>query len=213
MGGLFPPWSDPLFRGVLSALVASGVVGVSALMLYVRTPYDDQRAYRVEQPVQFDHRHHVRDAGIECRYCHTTVDRSSSAGIPPTELCMGCHSQIWEQSEKLAPVRASFFENRPIPWNRVHDLPDFVFFNHSVHVHAGVPCAACHGDVASMPLVAKVKSFSMGFCLDCHRNPEARVPGYRKQNALRLNATDDLLAQAGAPVVHNPLLTCSTCHR
>lgn len=213
MGGLFPPWSDPLFRGVLIVLVASGVVGISALMLYVRTPYNDQRGYRVEQPVQFDHRHHVRDDGIECRYCHTTVERSSTAGIPSTELCMGCHAQIWEQSEKLAPVRASFFENRPIPWNRVHDLPDFVFFNHSVHVHAGVQCAACHGDVGSMPLVAKVNSFTMGFCLDCHRHPEERVPGYRKNNAVRMSSTDDLLARAGAPVVDNPLLTCSTCHR
>jgi hypothetical protein len=213
MGGLFPPWSDALFRGVLIALVALGLLAVTGLMLYVRTPYNDQRAYRVEQPIQFDHRHHVRDDGIDCRYCHTSVDRSSAAGIPPTELCMGCHSQIWNQSEKLAPVRASYFENRPIPWNRVHDLPDFVFFNHSVHVRAGVECGACHGDVAAMPLVAKVHSFSMGFCLDCHRHPEDRVPGYRRHNERRLDSTDDLLARAGAPVVTNPLLTCSTCHR
>ena len=212
MAGLFPPWSDPLLRGALLALTGGALVAISVPMLYVRTPYNDQRAYAVEQPVQFDHRHHVRDDGIDCRYCHTTVDRSATAGIPATELCMGCHAQIWNQSDKLAPVRASFFQDQPIRWNRVNDLPDFVFFNHAVHVHAGVECTQCHGDVASMPLVAKVHSFSMGFCLDCHRNPEARVPGYhlRTRHAV---SNGDLLARAGAPVVDNPLLTCSTCHR
>lgn len=213
MGALFPPWSDALLRGVLLASAAGVLLGATALMLYVRTPYNDQRAYAVQQPVEFDHRHHVRDDGIECRYCHNTVDRSSTAGIPPTELCMGCHSQIWNQSEKLAPVRASFFEHRPIAWNRVHDLPDFVFFDHSVHVHAGVACSQCHGDVANMPLVAKVQSFTMGFCLDCHRHPEERVPGYRGQNHRRVTSTDDLLARAGAPIVDSTLLTCTTCHR
>jgi hypothetical protein len=213
MGALFPPWSDPLLRGLALASVLGGVSALTVLWLYVRTPYDDLRAYRVEQPVQFDHRHHVRDDGIDCRYCHTLVERSSTAGMPATELCMGCHAQIWNQSEKLALVRASFFENTPIRWNRVHDLPDFVFFNHSVHVHAGVECALCHGDVRNMPLVAKVNSFSMSFCLDCHRHPEQRVPGYTRRNTLRTTRTQDLLASAGAPVVADPLLTCSTCHR
>lgn len=213
MAGLFPPWSDPLLRGVLLAIPGGALLSITVLMLYVRTPYNDQRAYRVEQPVQFDHRHHVRDDGIDCRYCHTSVERSSTAGIPPTELCMGCHAQVWNQSDKLALVRASFFRDEPIPWNRVHDLPDFVFFNHSVHVHAGVECAHCHGDVAGMPLVAKVNSFTMGFCLDCHRDPAAHVPGYRARPERRLTSTNDLLARAGAPIVTNPLLTCSTCHR
>src|SRR4051812_20061518 len=212
MAGLFPPWSDALLRGVLLAFAGGAIIALSVLMLYVRTPYNDQRAYAVEQPVQFDHRHHVRDDGIDCRYCHTTVDRSATAGIPATELCMGCHAQIWNQSEKLAPVRASFFDDAPIRWNRVHDLPDFVYFNHSVHVHAGVVCAQCHGDVASMPLVAKVQSFSMGFCLDCHRNPEARVPNYHLRTR-HVTSTGDVLASAGAPVEDNPLLTCSACHR
>jgi predicted CXXCH cytochrome family protein len=213
MGALFPPWSDPLLRGFALALVLGGAAALTALLLYVRTPYNDQRADRVEQPVAFDHRHHVRDDGIDCRYCHTTVESSSTAGMPATELCMGCHAQIWNQSEKLALVRASFFQNTPIRWNRVHDLPDFVFFNHSVHVHAGVGCAACHGDVANMPLVAKVNSFSMGFCLDCHRHPETRVPGYERRNTERVSANDNLLAHAGAPVLADPLATCSTCHR
>jgi len=213
MTGLYPPWSDALFRGIL-LVVALGVFAlIAVLMLYVRTPYNDSESYAVEQPVQFDHRHHVRDDGIDCRYCHTTVDRSSTAGIPPTELCMGCHSQIWNQSEKLAPVRTSFFQNAAIAWNRVHDLPDFVFFDHSVHVHAGVECKHCHGDVASMPVVWKVHSFSMGFCLDCHRAPARFVPGYRPRPPLRARSGDDLLARAGAPIVTNPLLTCSACHR
>lgn len=213
MAGLFPPWSDALLRGVLLAFAGGAVIGITLLMLYVRTPYNDERAYRVEQPVQFDHRHHVRDDGIDCRYCHTTVDRSSTAGIPATELCMGCHAQIWNQSEKLAPVRASFFDDVPIRWNRVHDLPDFVYFNHSVHVHAGVECAQCHGDVASMPLVAKKESFTMGFCLDCHRDPEERVPNYHLRTRHAVSTTENLLAHAGARVVDNPLMTCTTCHR
>jgi hypothetical protein len=212
MAGLFPPWSDPLLRGALLAFAGGAVFAICLPMVYVRTPYNDQRAYRVEQPVQFDHRHHVRDDGIDCRYCHTTVDRSPSAGIPATEVCMGCHAQVWNQSDKLAPVRASFFQNTPIRWNRVHDLPDFVFFDHSVHIHAGAPCAACHGDVQNMPLVAKVNSFTMGFCLDCHRNPEARIPGYHLQKR-RVESSADVLARASAPVENNPLLTCSTCHR
>lgn len=213
MAALFSPVADALLRSVLLAAVLGALTLVAALMLYARTPYNLSEAYAVEQPVAFDHRHHVRDDGIECRYCHTTVDRSSSAGIPPTELCMGCHAQIWQESAKLAPVRASFFRDTPLVWNRVHDLPDFVFFNHAVHVRAGVGCAHCHGDVASMPAVYKTQSFTMGFCLDCHRDPEAHVPGYHRQPPTLPDSGNDLLARAGAPLVTNPLLTCSACHR
>jgi hypothetical protein len=182
------------------------------LMLYVRTPNNKQQSYAVDQPVQFDHRHHVRDDGIDCQYCHTTVDRSSTAGIPSTEVCMGCHAQIWHQSDKLALVRDSFFRDEPIKWNVVHDLPDFVYFNHSVHIHAGIDCSHCHGDVASMPLVHKVRALTMGFCLDCHRNPQAYVPHFRPTSPTRHPLFEQGI-ESHPTVITNPLITCTACHR
>lgn len=213
MPGLFPPWSDTFFRLVLVALVLAVIGTLLGLMIYVRTPYSNFENYAVEQPVQFDHRHHARDDGIPCLYCHRLAERSSTAGIPATELCMGCHAQIWNQSEKLKLVRDAFFTNQPIPWRRVDDLPDFVYFNHSVHVHAGVQCQQCHGDVQDMPLVHKVNSFSMGFCLGCHRAPAAYVPGYHDSTGTSpLDATVFKPANE-PPIVTNKLITCTACHR
>ena len=209
MEGLFPRWSDSAFRFSLLGLVIVFVLVVTGLMVYVRTPYNLQEGYLVEQPVQFDHRHHVRDDGIECLYCHSLAEHSASAGVPPTELCMGCHSQIWGQSAELEPVRHSFFSDSAMQWNRVHDLPDFVYFDHSVHVHAGVKCEQCHGDVADMPVVYKVRSFTMGFCLDCHRNPEQHVSGYRRDDG----SAGSGAVQANVPIVTNKLITCTACHR
>src|SRR5215468_8251670 len=125
-----------------------------------------------EQPVPFSHAHHVGGMGLDCRYCHTSVEKSSFAGIPPTKTCMNCHSQIWLSSPTLEPVRASFRTNEPIRWTRVHDLPDFVFFNHSIHVNKGVGCESCHGRVDRMPLTAQHASLQMEWCLECHRHPE-----------------------------------------
>jgi hypothetical protein len=209
MEGLFPSWSDTALRFFLGGVLALIVSVFVGLMIYVRTPYNLQEQYLVEQPVQFDHRHHVRDDGIECLYCHNLAEHSSSAGIPPTELCMGCHSQIWGHSTKLDLVRRSFFENTPIPWRRVHDLPDFVYFNHSVHVNAGVQCIHCHGDVANMPVVHKTQPFTMGFCLDCHRHPDVFVPGYRADTGF---AGEGKL-EANVSIVTNKLMTCTACHR
>lgn len=212
--GTFAPWSDTAFRIALAALAALVLSAVIGPWIYVRTPYNQDRGFEAVQPVQFDHRHHVRDDGIECLYCHSGAERSANAGIPATEVCMGCHSQVWSQTAALAPVRASFFSNQPLQWSRVHDLPDFVYFNHSVHVRNGVECAQCHGDVASMPLPRKVESFTMGFCLDCHRHPEQKVKGY-------VGPTIDApawLARSGTASAHsgvavNQLMTCTACHR
>ena len=129
----------------------------------------------VEQPVQFSHQHHVGGIGIECRYCHTSVEVSPSAGIPPTKTCINCHSQIWNTSPYLEPVRASFRDDKPLNWVRVHDLPDFVYFNHSIHVTKGVGCETCHGRVDHMPLMIQKKSLQMEWCLDCHRDPARYV--------------------------------------
>jgi hypothetical protein len=127
------------------------------------------------QPVPFSHEHHVRGLGIDCRYCHTSVERSSFAGLPPTETCMNCHRQIWTNAQLLEPIRASYRDNVPVQWTRVHDLPDFVYFNHSVHIAKGIGCYSCHGKVNQMPLMFQNASLEMQWCLDCHRNPTKNV--------------------------------------
>jgi hypothetical protein len=206
MAALFPRWSDVALRIGLVVIAVSAVGIPLGLMAYVRTPYHYDRNLVVEQPVQFDHRHHVQDDGIECLYCHTAAERAASAGVPATEVCMGCHSQVWNNSQLLEPVRAAYYANRPIPWNRVHDVPDFVQFNHGVHVTAGVQCAQCHGAVDRMPLVNKVESLSMGFCIDCHRHPERNVSGYAP-----LPGASHPPPSSG--YVDNTLTSCTACHR
>ena len=129
----------------------------------------------VEQVVPFSHKHHVGDVGLDCRYCHTSVEKSAFAGIPPTHTCMTCHSQLFTDSPMLAPVIKSFASGEPLQWNRVHDLPDFVYFNHSIHIAKGVGCATCHGAVDRMPLTWRTASLEMQWCLECHRAPEKYV--------------------------------------
>jgi hypothetical protein len=124
-----------------------------------------------EQPVPFSHKHHVSGLGIDCRYRHTSVEKSAFAGIPPTDTCMTCHSQLWTDAPLLAPVRESLARHQPMQWNRVHDLPDFVFFNHSIHVRQGIGCATCHGPVDRMPLTWQQNTLFMKWCLDCHKDP------------------------------------------
>jgi hypothetical protein len=125
-----------------------------------------------DQPVPFSHEHHVSGLGIDCRYCHTSVEVSSFAGIPPTKTCMNCHSQIWSDSPMLEPVRRSLKEGKPLTWLRVHRVPDYVYFDHSIHVAKGIGCASCHGRVDQMPLLAQQETLYMEWCLDCHRHPE-----------------------------------------
>ncbi|HEX7051832.1 MAG TPA: cytochrome c3 family protein [Longimicrobiales bacterium] len=172
MAAKFPRWSDSVVRaGGVVLLIA--VVGIPAfLMVWVRTPYTTGQFEPVRQPVEFDHRHHVADDGIDCLYCHDLADRSPYAGVPPTERCLGCHNQIWNESPLLLPVWRSGLTGRSIPWRRVHDLPDFVYFDHSIHVGKGVGCETCHGRVDRMARVYQVAPLTMGWCLDCHRHPE-----------------------------------------
>jgi hypothetical protein len=140
-----------------------------------RSPYMTQAQVARSQPVPFSHAHHVGGMGIDCRYCHTSVEDASFAGIPPTQTCMNCHSQIWADSPTLEPVRESFRSDEPIRWTRVHDLPHFVYFDHSVHVAKGIGCESCHGRVDQMPLMWRENSLQMEWCLDCHRHPDANI--------------------------------------
>lgn len=180
-----------------------------------------------EQPVQFSHKHHTGDDGIDCRYCHTSVEVSSSAGLPPTKTCMNCHSQLWNDSPYLEPVRASWRDNKPIEWTRVHDLPDYVYFNHSIHVNKGVGCSSCHGRVDEMPLVYQAASLQMEWCLACHRQPERFLRpkseifnmDWQQENALAENKTAAQLQSGRELLVKYKvqpkavLESCSTCHR
>jgi hypothetical protein len=173
----------------------------------------------LDQPVQFSHKHHVSDDGIDCRYCHTSVEKSAFAGIPPTETCMTCHSQIWTDSALLEPVRQSLATQTPIQWQRVHDLPDFVYFNHSIHIKKGIGCVSCHGRIDQMPITQKEETLSMAWCLNCHRNPEKfirpraevfKMDWHPEESQERLGRKLVNEYQVLAP---SQLTNCSICHR
>ncbi len=169
-----------------------------------------------EQPIPFSHKHHVTGIGLDCRYCHTSVEESAFAGIPPTETCMTCHSQVWPNAPLLAPARVSFQENMPIEWNRVHDLPDFTYFNHSIHLHKGIGCQTCHGEVDQMPLVWKENTLNMEWCLDCHRAPEEHLRPREEVFNLDYKPPpnqEELAAELIAQYTIQKLDNCSVCHR
>jgi len=160
----------------LSRATIFGAVFVIAALAWVamelqRSPYLTYAGVRKPQPVPFSHQHHVTGLGIDCRYCHTSVETSSFAGIPPTKTCMNCHSQIWTNAQLLEPVRASYRSGESLQWTRVNQLPDFVYFNHSIHINKGVGCNTCHGPVDQMPLMYQQESLQMEWCLGCHRDP------------------------------------------
>jgi hypothetical protein len=175
MPQIFHPSMNTISRvGLVGAVIASlGCLTVSAMLF--RSSFANRVNDPIEQPVPFSHKHHVVDDGIDCRYCHQSVETSSFADLPPTETCMTCHSQIWGQSPMLEPVRESFRTGQPIQWNRVNDLPGYVYFNHSIHVAKGIGCETCHGRVDQMPLTWKANTLYMAWCLDCHRHPEQYV--------------------------------------
>jgi hypothetical protein len=221
-----------------------GGVFIVAASLWVlaeinRSAYNTGQFINVQQPVQFSHKHHAGDDGIDCRYCHTSVETSNTAGIPPTKTCMNCHSQIYADSPYLEIVRTSFKENKPLEWTRVHDLPDYVYFNHSIHVNKGVGCASCHGRVDQMPIVYEAASLQMEWCLACHRQPERYLRPKDKITDMTWNIeadpADDVTADPFNRLAENlapkrkelglklkkdyrirnerVLTSCSTCHR
>jgi len=188
------------------------------LMALDRSPYTTRQGIVLTQPVPFSHEHHVAGLGLDCRYCHTSVETSRFAGIPPAATCMNCHKLIWADSEMLEPVRASLREDRPIAWTRVNDLPDFTYFDHSIHVAKGIGCASCHGRVDEMPLMRRAAPLQMEWCLECHRHPEkevrprAEVFNPKWETAERASLGPQLVREYGIRNVQD-LTNCSTCHR
>lgn len=175
MSQIFHPSANTLSKVTIfgAVLIVAGLLGIGAII--VRSSYATDVNVRVEQPVPFSHDHHVGGLGIQCIYCHSTVRESSFAEIPSTYTCMTCHSQVWTNAPVLEPVRESYRTGKPIEWQRVHDLGDFVYFNHSIHVKQGIGCATCHGRVDQMPLTWKAQPMTMEWCLDCHREPEQYI--------------------------------------
>ena len=175
MAQVFDRNSNALAR---MSLVLTGLIVISlgvALNSLQRSPWVTRQGQRPDQPIPFSHKHHVEGLGLQCQYCHTTVEKSSYAGIPPTKTCMNCHSQIWTNAEMLQPVRTSWATGASINWIRVHDLPDYVYFNHEIHVNKGIGCASCHGRVDQMPLMYEENTLQMEWCLNCHRNPATNL--------------------------------------
>jgi hypothetical protein len=217
MAAIFGPSANLWAKLALLFVSAMAVAVVIFWWIWPRTEYARHMRSVVKQPVPFSHQHHVSGLGLDCRFCHSSVEVSANAGLPPTHTCMTCHSQIWTNAALLAPVRESFAHETPIVWRQVTDVPDYVYFNHSIHIAKGVGCASCHGDIASMPLTYKDKSMTMQFCLDCHRNPG---PNLRPREAIydtewRRN-TDTPSPTALMALYHIPdrnLTDCSLCHR
>jgi hypothetical protein len=200
--------------------IFGGVFAIAGLLWLVaqihRSPWNTDAHVAREQPIQFSHERHVAGNGIDCRYCHTSVEDSSFAGIPPTKTCMNCHSEVFSGAPFLQPVRASFESGRALQWTRVHDLPDFVFFDHSIHVNKGVGCTTCHGQVDRMPLMWQEQSLQMEWCLDCHRNPERYVRPRSAVFAVDYQPPADQYELGGRLVAEyqiQKLTSCSTCHQ
>ncbi len=203
------------FRLGLTALLVSAVIvtllwrAVMALPAGVHDP--------LEQPVPFSHKHHVGDDGIDCRYCHASVEKSAFAGIPPLSTCMTCHSQLYTDQPALAPLLEAFRTGIPLHWQRLHKLPDFVYFNHAIHIAKGIGCQSCHGQIDKMPLTARVAPLTMQWCLECHREPEQYLRPLDQVFKLRWQAKNQLAL--GTQLLNDyhidkrRLTECSVCHR
>jgi hypothetical protein len=219
MPQIFGPGSNTIARVSLLAGPLGGAFVLWVCLIYTRSSYGTDRGIVREQPVPFSHQHHAGDLGIDCRYCHTAVERGPNAGFPATEICMNCHSQMWVGSDMLEPVRASYRTGKSLHWKRTHNLPGFVYFDHSIHIHNGVGCSTCHGKVDEMPLMYAVSSLLMEWCLDCHRNPEkhlrprAEVFNMKWQPpADQLERGRELAKEYKLRDTHY-LTSCSVCHR
>ena len=216
MPQLFPKQANGLSQASIAAGAAVGGTVLLSLFILARSGYATGQGTPYDQTVPFSHNHHTTGVGIDCRYCHTTVETSATASVPPTQTCMNCHSQIWTDAPMLEPVRESYRTGKSLEWRKVNDLPDYAYFNHSAHVNKGVGCTTCHGQIGEMPLVYQAESLQMQWCLACHKNPEQYLRPKSEVTAPVWNPPADQL-QAGARLRRlydaNPRLSCSTCHR
>ncbi|SFE01880.1 cytochrome c3 family protein [Roseivivax sediminis] len=219
MSQIFGRGANTAARIALPSLVIVPVLILATLIFFRWTDYVTGEDRIVDQPVAFSHRHHTSEVGIDCRYCHTSVTEEASAGLPPTKTCMTCHSRLWSEEEMLQPIRTSWVTGERLRWNRVHDLPDHVYFNHSTHVTNGVACTQCHGPVGDMRLIGQEAPLTMGWCLDCHRDPgpnlsppeEIFAPMPTRRAKIDAAAIHALLRDYD--IEAGNLTDCTTCHR
>jgi len=212
---IFPEWANRIPKAVPGVLLFIGA-GAAAFIWYFGSPWHTDVGYMPEQPVPYSHALHAGDLELDCRYCHTGVEVSAVAMVPPTQTCMNCHQLIKPSSEKLAPIRVSWETKRPMEWIKVHKVPDYAYFDHSAHIRAGVGCESCHGDVASMEVVKQTQPLSMGWCLACHKNPDPHLRPSDKITAMNWTPPADqaeFAARARNELRLDPPITCSGCHR
>ncbi|MBI3202685.1 MAG: cytochrome c3 family protein [Polyangiaceae bacterium] len=209
----FPRWANKT-RQLAGVVIGVAPVYLTALVWYGFSPKTTDAGYQPKQPVAYSHALHAGQLGIDCRYCHNTVDRAAHAASPPTETCMNCHARIRKDSDLLAPIRQSASSGEPVQWVKVHDLPDYVYFNHSAHVTRGVGCVSCHGRVDRMAEVSQVESLSMGWCLTCHRDPAPHLrPPSEATNMSWQAPSPTFGAEFKKANNINPPEDCSACHR
>jgi hypothetical protein len=212
---IFPKWTG-LLRPAIVIAAGGGLLYVGVVVTFGFSPRTTDVGYQPEQPAPYSHALHVGQLGMDCRYCHTTVEEAAFAALPPTQTCMNCHARVRAQSDRLIPVRESLATGQPVRWVKVHDLPDYVYFNHSAHVRRGVGCGSCHGRVDTFEVVRQVELLSMGWCLGCHREPERYLRPPEVVTKLDWAPGEEQLAlgrrlRAAGNV--NPSTDCTTCHR
>ncbi|UCD62880.1 MAG: cytochrome c3 family protein [Candidatus Zixiibacteriota bacterium] len=215
MAQIFPQWTNKL-PVIIAAAALIAVMAVVGFFWYFGSPKYTDVGYRPVQPIPYSHKLHAGDLGIDCRYCHYSVEYSASANVPPTSVCMNCHQLILPQSEKLLPVRESWATGRPIEWIRVHKIGEYAYFNHSIHLDRGVGCNSCHGNVAQMEIVGQKRPLSMGWCLDCHRNPAPHLRPAQEVTNTSWVPPDDHGEYAARIIEEKGILppeVCSACHR
>jgi cytochrome c7-like protein len=218
MAQLFGPYANATLRAGLLLVAIAPVAALVASAVAPRSPLMTGEGTVVAQPIPFSHEHHVGADGLDCCYCHTGVESSRQASVPSTHICMSCHSQLFTNASVLEPLRRSLTENQPIAWKRVHELPDYVYFDHSIHVAKGVGCTTCHGQVDQMPLLVQSTPMTMGWCLDCHRAPERFLRKHEDVFSLSWRPPPDQAAEGHALLAHYRIDTvhltdCSVCHR
>ncbi len=218
MAQVFSLAADTIARCIIAAVLIVPLTFVGIAYALNRSPYVTDEAIVVTQPVPFSHSHHVAGLGLDCRYCHTGVEKSAFAGLPPTETCMTCHSQVWTNAAMLAPVRESLASDMPIHWRRVNRLPDYVYFDHSIHIAKGVGCTTCHGAVDHMPLMRQAAPLTMEWCLDCHRDPAKNLRPRDDLFSTDWRPPRDQMAKGHALLTAygigpDHLTDCSVCHR